>query len=350
MKALTFWDIPVKKLTIQDIARLAGVSTATVSRALHSPQLLREETRDHVMKVIRDNNYIYNVVAGDFSRQRSSILGAFVPWELSGGKINATLIAIQNVLHQHGYPMLINVTLSDAANERRQIIQARERALAGLFFTGFTRENESLIDELTQQEIPCIFLWDTFEGTDRRYVGIDNFSGARDMTRYLIGLGHRRIGYLGAQQSLIARVRKCLDGMQAALREAGLEAREEYILECPSAGLQSGREGMYRMLSLATPPTAILCTSDMLAIAAMSVCRELGLRVPDDMSVAGFDDIDMSAYTVPGLTTVRVPSLEMGGLAARCMLDLVQGNSRAACQYTLKTTLVVRESCGPPPR
>ena len=338
----------MKKLTIQDIARLAGVSTATVSRALHSPQLLREATRDHVLEVIRENNYIYNSVAGDFSRQRSSILGAFVPWELSGGKINATLIAIQNVLNPHGYPMLINVTRSNFKVERTQIMQARQRALAGLFFTGVTRENESLIEEMQEQGIPCIFLWDTFEGTNRKYVGIDNFSGARDITRYLIRLGHRRLGYLGAQQSLIARVGKCLDGMRAALEEAGLELRSECIIECPSAGLQSGRDGMFQMLSLAEPPTAILCASDMLAIAAMAVCRELGLRVPGDISVAGFDDIDMSAYAVPGLTTVGVPSLEMGGLAARCMLDLVHGDTRNTCQYTLKTSLIIRESCGPP--
>ena len=337
------------KLTIQDIARLAGVSTATVSRAIHSPKLLREETLKHVLAVIEQHQYIYNAVAGDFSRQKSSILSAFVPWSLSGGKINATLIAVQDVVSPYGYPMLLNITNFNEQTERMQLMQTRERAPAGLFFAGYTVSNEEMIREILAGGVPGLFLWEIMPGTPYHYVGIDNFAASVEMTRYLIGLGHRRIGFVGALFSKVARSRQRLDGFRTALGEAGLRVREDAVLEYPSA-LQSGCEAMHRLLALPDPPTAVFLAGDALAIGALAACREAGVSVPRDMSVAGFDDMEFSSYAVPALTTVQVPSLEMGRIAGRCMLELVRGGDASPRQYCLKTSLVIRESCAPPLR
>lgn len=333
------------KLTIQDVARLAGVSSATVSRAIHFPQLLREPTLKRVLQIMEENDYVYNATAGDLSRRKSSVFGAFIPTTESA-KLSTTIVAVQDVVNSNGYPLIINNTLFDVNRERMQLRQCRERSLAGLFFIGYLAENESIILDLVQNGVPCVFLWDTMDGTPRQYVGIDNFAASYAMTSYLISLNHRRIAFVGAMFSLVHRVRKRFDGYLAALQEHGIPFVPEYVAEFQPT-LDNGREAMNRFLSLPTPPSAVFCASDMLAIGGLTACREAGVAVPRDISVAGFDNIEFAAHAYPALTTINVPGQEMGRLAGQCMLDMVRNPSGRAHQHTLETPLVLRESCGP---
>jgi DNA-binding LacI/PurR family transcriptional regulator len=239
-------------------------------------------------------------------------------------------------------------TLFDAGRERMQLRQCRERSLAGLVFVGYMTQNEPMILDMAREGMPCVFLWDTMEGTAHHFVGIDNFAASHAMTSYLIELGHRRIAFVGAMFSTVQRVRKRLDGHLAAMRAHGVPVVPEYVSEYPPT-LDNGRIAMRRFLDLPEPPTAVFCASDMLAIGSLTACREAGVRVPEDISVSGFDNIDFSAHACPALTTINVPSQMMGRLAGQCLLDIVRDGNTRPHQHTLETSLIVRESCGPPP-
>lgn len=335
------------KLTIQDVAQMAGVSTATVSRAIHQPHLLRQKTLERVLQVMNKNDYVYNATAGDLSRRKSSVLGLFIPTTESA-KLSSTLIAAQDVLNSHGYSLIINNTLFDVHRERLQLRYCRERSLSGLLFIGYMAQNEEIIMNIAKEAVPCVFLWDTMPDTSLHYVGFDNFAASYKMTEHLLNLGHTRIAFVGAMYSLVQRVRKRLDGYLAALTERGIPCRSEYILEYQPT-MNKGTEAMRRFLALKEPPTAVFCASDMLAIGALTACREAGIRVPEQVSVAGFDDIEFAEHAYPALTTIRVPSNIMGSIAGKALLDMVRNGQTQLHQHVLETPLIQRQSCAPPP-
>ena len=338
--------VTTNKPTIQDIARMAGVSSATVSRAIHEPHLLHPRTLHKVQAVIAQQGYIYNAMAGDLSRRKSSVIGLFIPTAESA-KISTTAIALQDVINKYGFPIIINNSFFDASLERSLLRQCRERALAALIFVGVMKENEPMIYSIALNEIPCAFLWDTLENTSYNYVGIDNFSASYDMMRYLLKLGHRRIAFVGAMFTQVGRVEKRLNGYLRALEEHNIPLRGEYILEFPPT-LDNGILAMRSFLALAQPPTAVFFASDMLAIGALTTCREAGVKIPDQISIAGFDDISFAAHTYPPLTTVRVPAREIGTIAGSCMIDLLHNKQNTSFQHVLSTTVIVRETCAPP--
>lgn len=332
------------KPTIQDIARLSGVSTATVSRAIHEPRLLLPETLRRVREAMEEHGYVYNAVAGDLSRRKSSVLGLFLPTTESP-KISTTSIALQDVANSHGFPVIINNTLFDPRLERDLLRQCRERSLAGLIFVGCMMENEEAIFGLGG-EMPCLFLWDSLAETDCNYIGIDNFAASREMGGYLLGLGHRRIAFVGALPMQVRRIHKRLEGFLNAMREGGGHTPDEYVLEYAPT-LENGRLAMRRLLALASPPTAVFCACDTLAIGALTACREAGLSVPCDISIAGFDDMDFASHAFPPLTTVRVPAREMGDAAGHAMLAMLRTDGATSVRRVLPTSIIVRETCAP---
>ena len=295
---------------------------------------------------MEQQGYIYNAMAGDLSRRKSSVIGLFIPTAESA-KISTTAIALQDVVNKYGFPIIINNTFFDASLERSLLRQCRERALSALIFVGFMKQNESMIYSIAQDEIPCAFLWDTMENTAYNYVGIDNFSASYDMMRYLLGLGHRRIAFVGAMFMQVGRVAKRLHGYLRALEEYAIPLRSEYVLEFPPT-LDNGVLAMRSFLALARPPTAVFFASDMLAIGALTACREAGVKVPEQISIAGFDDISFAVHAYPPLTTVRVPAQEMGTLAGHCMIDLLRYKNNASFQHVLPTTVITRETCAAP--
>ncbi|MDR0355427.1 MAG: LacI family transcriptional regulator [Deltaproteobacteria bacterium] len=340
----------MSKLTIGDIARLADVSTATVSRALHSPHLLRPETLRRVLDTIDEHKYIYNALAGDLSKQKSSVLGIYVP-TVESAKLSETVFALQETVQAHGYPVIVNNTNFNAELEKTQLRQARERSLSGLFLIGYMRENLPYIDEIIRGGIPCFFLWDTLPGTDYNYVGFDNQSAAYNMASHLLGLGHQLVAFVGAMQSQIDRVRKRLNGYLSALEQRGAPVRPELIREAPPT-LENGYRVMESFLNMkpGSRPTAVFFASDMLALGAMAACRQRGLQVPEEISIAGFDNIEFAIYGQPALTTVYVPSREIGQLAGRFLMEAIQRGEPGPHQRCLETSLLIRESCAPPRR
>jgi len=333
----------VSRIRMQEIAAKAGVSLATVSRTIHSPHLVRAETREHIRQVMSEHHYVYNVTASDFSRRKSSVIGVIIPTTKGAIFSNSTQI-IQEKAQERGFSLIVGNTGYEGDVESTLLRQFQERRLAGIILTGFAIGQESAVKEVVESGTPCVVIWETLQDSRLSFAGFNNFTAAYSMTEYLVGLNHRRIGLILGPYTKVRRARRRLEGYQAALRDNGLKFDPRMIIE-KQPTLGEGKEGMERLLSMGKPPTAVFAASDMLAIGALTAAREMGFRVPEDVSVAGFDDIDFAAFSNPPLTTVRVPAREMGEIAVEMVMAMIEGNSTGVRQVVLETELVIRDSC-----
>jgi len=328
---------------MQEIAAKAGVSLATVSRTIHSPHLVKTETREHIRQVMTECRYVYNVTASDFSKRRSSVIGVLIPTTKGSIFANSTK-TIQEKAQERGFSLIIANTGYDGEVESMLLRQFQERRLAGIILTGFAIGQENAVREMVQSGIPCVVIWEALEDSSISFVGFNNFTAAYSMTEYLIRLGHECIGLILGPYTKVRRAKRRLEGYQAALRDYGLRYDPRFVVERQPT-LHEGKEAMEKLLSVRQPPTAVFAASDMLAIGALAAAREKGLKVPDEVSVAGFDDIDFAAFCNPPLTTVRVPAVQMGEMAVEVLMEMIEGNLREAKRIILNTELVIRESC-----
>jgi DNA-binding LacI/PurR family transcriptional regulator len=232
----------------------------------------------------------------------------------------------------------------DSETESALISRFLERRLAGIILTGFVKGQQALIKRLAQNGMPCVVIWDKLDDPELSYVGFDNFKATHSITEYLVSLKHRRIGLIIGPYTKVDRVRKRLEGFLAALKDHGIPHQPAMIIE-KEPTLIDGKEAMTRLMSMPDRPTAVLAASDTLAIGAMAAARDMGLDIPQDVSVAGFDDIDIAAYSNPPLTTVRVPAYEIGRLAVKVILDMAKTGDLQAQHYCLDTSLIIRKSC-----
>jgi DNA-binding LacI/PurR family transcriptional regulator len=331
------------KLSIEDIAKLAGVSSATVSRAIHSPHKVRAETRARVQQLFEKHNYIYNATAADLSRQKTKVIGLLVPTTRSPVFANS-VFAIQEQCQNFGYSVILGNTQYNAQIEDRLIRQFQERRVAGMILTGFSFGREQLVTNLIESGLPTVVIWEKIDDPIINYVGFDNFQTAYLMTEYLIQLGHHRIGLIMGPYSKVGRVRKRWEGFQAAMAKKGLKIDPDLVIE-KEPTLQNGQEAMNYLLDRPKRPTAVFAASDVFAIGALKAARERGVNVPRDLSIAGHDDNDFAAYTNPSLTTIQVPSYEIGCLAVEVLLSKIENNKGRVRQHCLETHLMIRESC-----
>jgi DNA-binding LacI/PurR family transcriptional regulator len=333
----------VSRIKMQEVAAKAGVSLATVSRSIHSPHLVKTETREHIRQVMSEYRYVYNVTASDFSKKRSSVIGVIIP-TTKGAIFSNSTQSIQEKAQEKGFSLIIGNTGYDGDAESTLLRQFQERRLAGIILTGFGIGHESVVEDIVQSGVPCVVIWEVLMDGRLSFVGFDNFKAAYSMTEYLIRLNHRRIGLILGPYTRVRRARRRLEGYQAALKDNGLSCDPRIVIE-KHPTLQEGMKAMQKLLSMRKPPSAVFAASDMLAVGALAAAREKGFRVPEDVSIAGFDDIDFAAFSNPPLTTVRVPASQMGEMAVGMLMEMIEGNSGEIRQITLDTELIVRESC-----
>jgi len=328
---------------MQQIAAMTGLSLATVSRTIHSPHLVKPGTLEKVRRVMEEERYVYNVTASDFSRKRSTVIGVMIPTTRGSIFANSTQ-AIQEKAQERGFSLIMGSTGYDSDAEIALLRSFQERRLAGVILTGFNIGQERIIRELVREGVPCVVVWELLRESEFSFVGFDNFQAAFSMTNYLIGLKHRRIGLILGPYTKIGRARKRLEGYRAALKQNRMPYDPEIVQE-KMPTLKDGKEAMARLLSLPEPPSAVFAASDMLALGAMAAASEMGLRIPEDVSLAGFDDIEYAAYSRPPLTTVRVPAREMGEMAVSALVEMIEGKIEKPRQVELPTEIVIRESC-----
>jgi LacI family transcriptional regulator len=327
--------------TIKDVAREAAVSVATVSRVFNQSGLVSEETRRHVRAVAERLRYWPNGVARSLITSRTHALGVLLP-DLHGEFFSEVIRGLDLTARERGLHLLLSSSHSDPEGLVAALRSMRGR-VDGLILMAPEIDAISCLEE-SASSLPLVLLdpGNDVEGYDT--VSIGNLDGARGMVRHLLGLGHRRVAIVaGPDRNIDARQR--LEGWRAALTEAGLAATDDLVLPGDFTE-RSGYEAGVGLLRLDPRPSAVFAANDYMAVGVMRALGDSGLRVPEDVAVAGFDDIELARYLDPALTTVHVDAF---GLGRRAVQRLAPGDGDGAPRHrreTLETTLIVRASCG----
>ncbi|MCO4847517.1 MAG: LacI family DNA-binding transcriptional regulator [Yoonia sp.] len=331
--------------TLQDVADLANVSTATVSRILNDPDKVGQAARDRVEHAIATLGYTPNFGARALATNQTNTVGAIIP-TLSNAMFASGIQAFQEVLAEAGVTLLIATTGYDPKIELRQIRSLVSRGASGLLLIGNDRLDETR-KYLATRRTPHVISWCFRDGADQMFVGFDNYAAAYDATRRVLAKGHKRIGIIAGDCTSNDRARARRDGAMAAVA-ATQDAQVVQVIPAPYR-IDAGRQACEEMLRLACPPTALICGNDVLAAGAMIAARNHKLKIPDDISIVGFDDIGLASVVTPAMTTVRVPQIEMGRAAAGLLLDAVAGKPDLT-GVRLDTQFIERGSLGPPPK
>jgi len=327
--------------TIRDVARKAKVSVATVSRVLNSSSQVRNKTREKVLKAMEQCHYVYNAIAGSLSARKTTMLGVVVPTITN--PIFATVTkGIQDYAAQNGYSILLGNTDYNEENEGQLINLFQEKRTAGVIFNGPWR-SAPLILRMKGTNLPFVITWQKVKDKDVSFVAFDNFRSAYRSVEYLIGLGHRRIAMVAGKFSVSERALLRWRAYRKCLGDHDLAYDPKMVLQ-KGYSFSEGKQAMAYLLDLPSPPSAVFCGNDVLAIGAMVAAKERGLRIPEELSVSGFDDMEISAFYDPPLTTVSVPAYEMGRMAAKILIENLQGETRGPQRYVLEANLIVRGS------
>ena len=326
---------------MQDVALAAGVSLATVSRALRNPELLSAETRQRVLAAIRSKQYKYNSTSPAQSGTLP-VIGVTVPNTICFGFAD-TLMGIQEACLAKGYALSVGRTNYEGQAERNLLVDFQKNRIKGLILAGFSLANERLIREFVHSGVPVCVIWEKSADNKLSYVGFDNYQAVFDLASHLISLGHRRIGMICGPFSISDRPYRRLNGYRTALEEHSITYDPNLVYEgIPS--MAEGKKGMRQLMSLTNTPTAILAAADVFALGALSAAQEIGLRVPKDVSLVGMDDIPFSAYSIPPLTTAHVPAYEMGYKAVEVIDKNISDGQPKVIHHNYKVEIVYRAS------
>lgn len=332
------------KVKIEDVARMANVSPATVSRVLNHPDIVSDTLREKVTKAIAALSYTPDNAARALMSRRSRTMGVVVP--TLGTSIFAEGIeALQSRLSEHDYTLLIAASQYDPDREYQEVRTLTERGVDGLVLVGNSHLPQTY-ETIRRQGIPFLTTYVCDSPDAVPSIGIDNESATYDMARYLLGLGHREYGILANTQASGDRTLARIAGIRRALKDGGLSLDDSRVVSSNHSVMQ-GRIGMRDLLVAHPAITAVICTTDTLAVGALAEARAMGLRVPQDVSITGFDDIELAAQLEPPLTTVSMPAKEIGEAAADYLVNALDGVP-IPLSMALPYRLVVRGSTGRP--
>ena len=328
--------------TIEHVAQLAEVSKATVSRVLNDSPKVTEQTRERVMEAIKESGYYPSAMARRLTTNKAETIGLIIPTpqDKTFGNPFYTEI-LRGFTHQakiEGYDLLLFI--NEYQFNYSQLFH--DRRVDGLLLVGVNRNDKGVI-QLSKNKFPYI-LTGKVDYKEANYVDADNRGGAYQAVSYLVNLGHKRIGYLGGSFDFVFNQER-FEGYLQVLKEHNLEYGKELTMESINTE-ESGYEAMRKLLESSSIPTAVFVANDLDAIGAMKAVKEKGLRIPEDISLIGFDDIQLASYTEPTLTTVRQPIYEMGTTAISLLVQLIEGKKEEPLKVELPTQLIIRESSG----
>ena len=333
----------VLKPTIHDIARHAKVSAMTVSRALNDRPGVSVGTQEKVREIAQSLGYVANVQAKRLAGGQTQVLGMLVP-DIGTEYVGEIVRGVGDALEQSAFDLLLYTTHRDPERERKRLHGVAGGMADGLL-TVLPTTIDSHLKMLEDLALPVVIVDHRGANTSLPTIGTDNVTGARQAVQHLAELGHRRIGFITGDLATGAAVDR-LRGYREGLRAAGLPVDEALVRQgdfYQPRGFQAALE----LLNLPGAPTALFASNDVSAFGAVAAVHELRLRVPDDVSVVGFDDIPSAQQVYPPLTTVRQPLYEMGAAATRLLLSLLRGGEAAVPRTSLPTTLIVRGSTAP---
>jgi LacI family gluconate utilization system Gnt-I transcriptional repressor len=326
---------------MRDVARVARVSAMTVSRALKEPDRVSPEVRQRVAAAVRAVGYVPNRLAGSLSSSRSSVVGLVVP-NIENSLFASTIQGISDVLRRHDHQLMIADSGYGAEAEEAAIRAFLGQRVAGLILHDTTHTPEA-VAMLRRSGVPVVENGTLTPRPLDMVVSYSNHDAARAMTRHLVRLGYRRIGFVSLPAAGNERSRDRQRGHRAALEEAGRPFDPRLLLEMPP-GLASGVEALLRLLEGGGDPDAIFFAGDVLAIGAILECARRGWQVPDKVAIAAFDNIDLLGHLVPPVTTLRLPRLEIGRRSAEVLLDRIQGRATGPVSVDLRFEIIHRAS------
>jgi LacI family transcriptional regulator len=330
-------------VTIKDVACASGVSAATVSRVLSGYQFVRETTRLRVMKAVEDLGYVVNLQARSLAGGRSQVIGLLVP-NLDNGYVGTIMQGIDRELARVNYDVMLYTSHRHPGKESFYVDAIVNGLTEGLLLIA-PLVPTTYLDALRARHFPHVLIDQADATENSSVVEATNWQGAYEATRYLSQLGHTRIAFV--KGSLV--VRSAIDrlhGYKAALADCDIPFREKLVIEGEYQQPTSYEATRNLLQSVDPPPTAILASNDLSAFGAMDAARECGFRVPDDISVIGFDDVPQASFVFPRLTTVRQPLEQMGQVAVKMLLEQIENDGHPPQRVALATQLVVRDSCG----
>lgn len=333
----------LRRTSAKDVARLAGVSTATVSRVINSPAQVDDATRRLVVDAIAKLGYVPHGAARALRSARSKMVGAIVP-SFSYALYARTTSALQAALDAQGYAMVLAEHHYDLSTELRIADQLITHGVDAFAFVGL-HHDPALFARLDRYGRPYVLTWGVDPMRRHPSVGFDNRAATFAMTRHLITLGHRRFALLSAPTIDNDRATERGAGVRAALAEAGLSLDDSYVAY-GAIDLTTAGNMMRGILSLRDRPTAVIGTNDVFAVGAMAACREAGVRIPDEISITGVDNTELGATQTPPLTSIRTPIVEIGRAAGEQLIARIEGRPFDPFQM-LPFELVVRGSTGP---
>jgi LacI family transcriptional regulator, repressor for deo operon, udp, cdd, tsx, nupC, and nupG len=331
-------------ISIKDVARAAQVSYSTVSRALADSPRVKPETRLRIQRLAAEMGYFPSFAARSLVTQRTQTIGlvATTIMDLFQAEI---IQVVEETALQHGYSVILSHSGKDSEREQTELRALRERHVDGIILIS-VRSDGHYASAVRGTNIPVVFLNNVRHDECGCAVCVDNLAGGRVVTEHLLALGHRRIGYITGPIVEWDNTERH-KGYEQALRARGVAPDPEWVVRGDSSS-RSGTDAMRRLLALPRPPTAVFCYNDASALGAMRATHAAGLRIPEDISIAGFDDIDLAAHFEPPLTTVAQPKLDMGVRAVEMILTLLRGEGPVE-DSVLPGRLVIRESTGASP-
>jgi len=327
------------RVTIVDVARHVGVSSMTVSRALKTPALVQQEVRERIALAIKQLGYVPNQAASTLASARSQVIAVLVP-SLTNTVFIETLSGIRDYLALAGYQFLIGESGYSREKESQLIATYLAHAPAG-FLLSSVDQHEILRQQLATRAIPAVRMFDLGKSNEDMSVGFSQIKAGYTVARHLIERGYRRPGFLAAQ--LDPRMMKRRDGFRKGLIEAGLDPNVEVLLTQPTT-IDMGALLLSRILEMAPDCDAVFCCNDDLALGALFECQRRGIKVPQQMAIAGFNDLSWAACATPSITTIVTPRYDIGYQAAQLLIQKLKGEPIAKSRLDLGFQLAVRES------
>ena len=329
-------------VSIKDIAKAAGVSHSTVSRALADSPLVAQETKQRIQHIAREMGYTPSAIARGLVTKRTATIGLVVT-TIADPFIAEVARGVEETALDHGYNVILCGCNAEPERELACVRTLREKRVDGIVVTS-SRVGSLYVPLLEELGVPIVLINSQHEGNYVYSVRTDNLTGGRLAGEYLLSLGHRHIAYIAGPSGAHSSIER-LKGCRSALQERGLGIPDEWI--APGDGqVEGGYAAISTLLQRSPRPTAIFCYNDMTAIGALRAIKAAGLHVPDDLSLIGYDDIAFAAFVDPPLTTVAQDKYTLGQQAMSLTLDLLNGREEAG-DVILSPYLVKRASCAP---
>jgi LacI family transcriptional regulator len=340
----------VKNISIKDIARYAGVAISTVSNVINNKDLVTEKTRKKVLRTIDKLGYKPNILAQSLRTKRTKTVGVIV-YDISNPFVAQIVKGMEEVAKKRGYIMVLGCTFNDMAEEERQVSVLLNQFIGGLLIVS-GGDNTAIYKKVARKKVPVVFVDRELEDIGNACVIIDNVQAAKSAVDYLVSLGHREIGYISYPIGNQTIVRNRYKGYCKGLESNGISYNEDFVIiddaykdqELEGKDMDITFDLMKDYISKKKLPTAFITISDIIAYGLLKALRVNNIKVPEEVSVIGFDNIIFDDYVCPPLTTVKQPKKLMGITGMNLLLDIVEGIGGEKQKVILPTRIIVRES------